>query len=97
MRSLGFHIAVVAILVGSISGFAQTQPNLENGFKDYGSIHGSNIDSVNLSTGNWMLHAPLIPDVPQRSALATHYFSFASSKNWQIRCIPIQTGHTCFW
>src|SRR5579864_5511211 len=36
---------------GAIAASAQTQPNLENGFKDYGSIHGSNIDSVNLTTG----------------------------------------------
>ncbi|HEY6350973.1 MAG TPA: hypothetical protein VI636_16340, partial [Candidatus Angelobacter sp.] len=98
MRSLRFHIAVTAILWCGISALAQTQPSLENGFKDYGSIHGSNIDSLNLTTGNWMLHAPLTPDVPQRGALAAHYFSFVSSKNWQMRCSSNPTtGQTCFW
>ena len=98
MRSLRFSTVVAAILLCGISALAQTQPSLENGFKDYGSIHGSNIDSVNLTTGNWMLHAPLIPGVPQRGALAAHYFSFVSSKNWQIRCSSNPTtGQTCFW
>ena len=83
--------------VGSACAF-QTQPNLENGFKDYGSTHGSNIDSVNVMSGNWMLHAPLIPGVPQRGGLGAHYFSFVSSKNWQVRCVSNPTnGQTCYW
>src|SRR5579864_5282526 len=83
---------------GAIAASAQTQPNLENGFKDYGSIHGSNIDSVNLTTGNWMLHSPLFADVAQRGDLGAHYFAYATSKNWQIKCTPNSTtGQTCFW
>src|SRR5579864_3611914 len=83
---------------GAIAASAQTQPNLENGFKNYDSIHGSNIDSVSLMSGNWMLHASALPDVAQRGDLGAHYFMYASSKNWQIRCISNPTtGQTCYW
>jgi RHS repeat-associated protein len=84
---------------GSTGAFAQTQPNLENGFKRYGSHDGSNLDTVNLMSGNWMLHAGLIPDIPQRAGLTNHYFLDTNSKNWQVRCISSQapSGQTCFW
>ena len=36
----------------SLATFAQTQPNLENGFKPYGSHDGSNLDTVTLTNGN---------------------------------------------
>jgi hypothetical protein len=47
---------------------AQVAPNLENGFKNYGSYDGSRLDTVNLMNGNLMLHAPLLPGIPQRGA-----------------------------
>ena len=34
--------------------FAQTAPNFENGFKNYGSYHSSDIDTVDLKSGNLM-------------------------------------------
>jgi hypothetical protein len=79
--------------------FAQTNPNLESGFKPYGSHDGSNLDTVNQMSGNWTLHVPLLPDFVQRGALASHYFLYASAKNWQVRCIPspAPSGQTCYW
>jgi len=41
---------------------AQSAPNLENGFKPYGSYDGSSIDTVNLQNGNLMLHLPAYPE-----------------------------------
>ncbi|HEV2962134.1 MAG TPA: hypothetical protein VG649_09945, partial [Candidatus Angelobacter sp.] len=76
----------ILVLAVTAPAFAQTQPNLENGFKYYGSHDGSNLDTVNLMSGNWMLHVPLFPDFVQRGALASHYFLYASAKNWQVRC-----------
>ena len=95
----GKLLALVAfIVVTGLFGFGQTQPNLENGFKNYGSIHGSNIDTVALEAGNWMLHAPLFGDIAQRGDLTFQYLIYASSKNWQIHCIPNPvTGQTCYW
>ncbi len=60
-------VVVAIILVGSLSAVAQTQPNFENGFKPWGSYDGSHLDSVNLMNGNVMLHAPLVPSIPQRA------------------------------
>ena len=48
---------------------AQTAPDLENGFKHYGSYDSSHLDTVNLQNGNLMLHAPLLPNYPQRGKL----------------------------
>src|SRR5947209_20522403 len=88
-----------ATCVLSLATFAQTQPNLENGFKPYGSHDGSNLDTVNLTNGNWMLHAALLPEILQRGASATGYALYARSKNWQVSCItsPAPTGLTCLW
>ena len=47
----------------------QSAPNLENGFKNYGSYDGSHLDTVNMMNGNVMLHAPLLPNHPQRGNL----------------------------
>jgi hypothetical protein len=35
----------------------------------------------------------------RRGALASHYFLYASAKNWQVRCIPSSapSGQTCYW
>ncbi len=48
---------------------AQTAPNLENGWKPYGSYDGSHLDTVNLMNGNVMLHVPILPATPQRGSL----------------------------
>src|SRR5205085_4787469 len=84
----------------SLATFAQTQPNLENGFKPYGSHDGSNLDTVTLTNGNWMLHVPLFPDIGQRGNHAAHYFLSANAKNWKVTCIPntqAATGQDCYW
>src|SRR5437588_11800489 len=84
----------------SLATFTQTQPNLENGFKPYGSHDGSNLDTVTLTNGNWMLHVPLFPDIGQRGAHAAHYFLSANAKNWKVTCIPntqAATGQDCYW
>src|SRR2546421_10613303 len=92
-------LSFVMLLTLPALAFAQSPVNLENGFKPYGSHDGSNLDTVNLTNGNWMLHAALLPEILQRGASATGYVLYASSKNWQVSCIPspAQTGRTCFW
>ena len=67
---------------------AQSAPNLENGFKPYGSYDGSHLDTVNLMNGSLMLHAPLIPGAPQRGSLQTSINLYMSSNDWQKSCQP---------
>ena len=77
---------------------AQTQPNLENGFKHYGSYDFHGVDTVNTMNGNLMLHTSLLPDYPQRGKLAPHYNLYVTSKTWQVRCVPTPDGpEFCFW
>ncbi|HLJ26988.1 MAG TPA: hypothetical protein VKY85_09800, partial [Candidatus Angelobacter sp.] len=97
MRSPGFYIAVAMILLASISALAQSAPDAENGFKNYGSYHGTNLDTVNVTNGNWMLHAPVLPDAVQRGSLTDHLMMYSTSKNWQPSCTFPSTGPVCQW
>jgi len=67
---------------------AQTAPNLENGFKPYGSYDGSSIDTVNLQNGNLMLHLPAYPEEPQRGKMNLNHIFYLTAKNWVHRCPP---------
>ncbi|HZI56695.1 MAG TPA: hypothetical protein VFF39_07955, partial [Verrucomicrobiae bacterium] len=75
---------IVFIANGAL--FAQTAPNLENGWKPFGSYDGTHLDTVNLLNGNLMLHAPIVPDVPQRGSLKIAYSLYGTSKDWQVSC-----------
>ncbi len=66
--------------------FSQSGPNLENGWKPFGSYDGSHLDTVNLMNGNLMFHGPILPDVPQRGSTKVVYTLFATSKDWQDVC-----------
>jgi YD repeat-containing protein len=65
------------------------------------SYDGSRLDTVNLMNGNLMLHAPLVPDTPQRGALSLGQILYATSKNWQSVCAPNAAYNfnvtTCSW
>src|SRR5258708_4159206 len=95
MKSMLSGLAVlIAMLLGlKTLTFGQTEPNLENGFKPYGTYSGSNIDSVNLMNGNLMLHIPMPFDLPQRGRVQPAYFLGVTSKLWMKTC----AGSTCWW
>ena len=79
---------------------AQAAPNLENGFKNYGSYDGSRLDTVNVMNGNLMLHIPVLPAFAQRGEFAPQYSLYVTSKSWQIRCksdTNSSTGQICWW
>ncbi|MBZ5492454.1 MAG: hypothetical protein LAO76_16115 [Acidobacteriia bacterium] len=67
---------------------AQSAPNLENGFKPYGSYEGSQLDTVNLMNGNVIFHAPLTPETPQRGSLKVSNTLYSTSQDWQVVCNP---------
>lgn len=92
--------AVLALLI-SLSAFGQTQVDLGNGFKPWGSYDGSSLDSVGLENGNLILHAPVIPKYPQRGSLAPEITLYVSSHNWEAACLsedPLSgTPTECSW
>src|SRR6476660_7513318 len=91
LLKLQFLLAI--ILAAGISTFGQTQPNLENGYKAYGSYDGSNIDTINTMNGNLMLHLPMPFTYPQRGGRLNLLNQLTiSSKNWSVQCDP-----GCHW
>src|SRR6478672_2663471 len=90
-------IIFVIIFASSTLLLAQTAPDLENGFKHYGSYDGSHLDTVNLQNGNLMLHAPLLPNYPQRGNLNLQDILAFTSKTWQVICVDVQEVQECGW
>jgi len=93
-------MAVLALLLaGSVAALAQMPPNLENGFKHWGSYDGGSLDTINTMNGNQMLHAPLLPNYPQRGGALTMQTSlYQTSKSWQIFCTTDLNGNPyCQW
>src|SRR6266481_8758426 len=81
---------------------AQSQPDLENGFKPYGTYAGSEIDTVNLSNGNLMLHIPMPFNYPQRGKLGYNSFLGVTTQVWTTKCYfpnaPLnRSGFRCQW
>src|SRR5436305_14903339 len=89
-----FVLFVCVILAATTAVLAQTQPNLENGVKHYGSYDFHGLDTVNTMNGNLMLHAPvpLLPGPPQRGGRHPQTVLYTSSKAWQVKCIPASSG-----
>jgi RHS repeat-associated protein len=77
----------------------QVQPNIENGFKSYGSYDSSTIDTVNLGNGGLTLHIPLPFSYPQRGgSLTPSYFLVSTSKSWQVQdYIPPGESAVYYW
>src|SRR5689334_14667066 len=98
MKSASFLAVFVLLFAAEFSLQAQKAPDLENGFKSYGSYDGSHLDTVNLMNGNLMLHAPLLPDYPQRGSLAVQPSLIFNSKTWQVICASMPgDGVACGW
>jgi hypothetical protein len=78
---------------------AQTSPDLENGFKNYGSYHSSDVDTVDLKSGNLMIHIPMPWTYPQRGGqINPKSLLTMSSKTWQIKCFTLENqGPFCYW
>ncbi len=79
------RILQIALCMGLLTrGLTAQTPNLEQGFKPYGSYHGGDIDSVNLSNGNVTMHAPLV-SYPQRGGKLGLSFSLVyNNKGWYV-------------
>jgi RHS repeat-associated protein len=77
-------LTLTLAMVGAPSLRAQSDPNLEQGIKPYGSYDSSAIDSVNLTNGALMAHIPLV-SFPQRGdKLSMGFFIRYNNKGWAI-------------
>jgi hypothetical protein len=90
---------LLVILAGVLPALAQQPANLENGFKHWGSYEGGSLDTVNNLNGNQMLHAPLLPNYPQRGGkLAMQISLYQTSKSWQVACsVQLNNQAACQW
>jgi RHS repeat-associated protein len=100
----GYRGVVCALLVALMcmgGAFAQANPNLEDGYKFYGTYHGSNIDTINTMNGNLMLHIPMPFTYPQRGGkIAPENLLTISSKAWSVQCDPPPPNSgapPCYW
>jgi YD repeat-containing protein len=84
------------IFICSTLSWGQTPPDVENGFKAYGSYDGSNLDSVNLMNGNLTLNIPMPFTYPQRgnNIDPKNHLTF-NFKGWQVVCPG--GGQSCYW
>ena len=96
MKSCKLWMLVAVILAGSVSVFAQTNVNEEQGMKPYDSWHGGDLDSVSMTNGGLVLHIPLA-SFPQRGNLDLSFMVRFSSKQWQVRgvCSGRPPHQTC--
>jgi len=74
---LRFLIVASFVACLTLSANAQT-PDVLEGLTPYGSFHGGEFDSVNLSNGNVLLRIPLL-DYPQRGGALKLGFSFVDN------------------
>ncbi len=82
MRRCGVVLSLVLSFALVRVASAQQTSELESGLKPFGSFQGGDIDSVSLSSGNLVLHIPLI-SYPQRGGmLRVSYFLLVNAKNW---------------
>jgi len=65
---------------------SQTQPNIENGLKPFGSYDSGNIETINTLNGNLMIHIPLPFTYPQRGNVQPENELTLSSKAWHVDC-----------
>lgn len=74
----------IVLLMNFGFAVAQNDPSLDTGLKPYGSYHGGDLDSVNLTNGNLTLHIPLAA-YPQRGSLGyTPRMTYNSKGGWYV-------------
>ena len=88
--------SVVFVLCCNSTAFGQSDPNLEQGLKPYGSYHGGDIDVVSMATGNLTVKIPLL-SYPQRGKLHLGSELVYNAKNYQFKQICTPNGCTDRW
>ncbi|HKR96168.1 MAG TPA: hypothetical protein VJW55_12425, partial [Candidatus Angelobacter sp.] len=83
MRSSRLLFFTIVLGMSFGAAVAQNDPTLDIGLKPYGSYHGGDLDSVNLSNGNLTLHIPLV-GYPQRGSLGYTPRIIYNNKGWSV-------------
>src|SRR5882672_4447904 len=92
MKSRKLWMLAAILLAGSVSVFAQNNPNEEQALKPYDSWHGGDLDSVSMTNGGLSLRIPLAA-FPQRGNLGLSFMVRYSNKAWQVHTTPMPPPH----
>src|SRR6202020_1909284 len=84
MKLVRLAVCIGVILGISTFALGQSEPNLETGFKPYGSYHGTDVDTVSIMNGNVTVHIPFPADYPQRGSLHDTMALLSHSKGWHL-------------
>ena len=79
-------IVCIGCILGSNFALGQSSddPTMDVGFKPYGSYHGGDLDSINLSNGFLNIHIPVI-SFPQRGSMGyTPQVIYNNYKGWSV-------------
>jgi RHS repeat-associated protein len=81
-HSLTLGCTAVLLATFLSPALAQINPNLETGFKPFGSYDDTSLDSVSVTNGNLIVHIPIF-DYPQRGQLKARLMLTYNGKGWQ--------------
>jgi RHS repeat-associated protein len=76
-------LAVTFLILVTVSTSGQTNPNTDQGMKPYDSFHGGALDSISLTSGNLIVHAPLYSSA-QRGKLQFAPFVLYNNKGFVL-------------
>src|SRR6185437_14280150 len=98
MKASRLLILGVLLMLGFVSAFAQNDPTLDTGFKPYSSYQGGDLDSVNLSNGNLVLHIPLSGYAQRGSPRYTPQIIY-NNKGWYVvpNCNSVTSACSPYW
>jgi hypothetical protein len=77
-------LAVLVLVFAAVAAYSQTNPNLEQGFKPFGTYDESSFDSVSTTNHNLNVNIPFF-DYPQRGSLHTNLRFLYNNKNYIVR------------
>lgn len=99
MNSGKLWIVAVVVLACGIAGFAQNNPNTDQGMKPFDSFHGGALDSVSITSGNLVFHVPFY-SLPQRGRVGLNFSMLYNNKGFRLQTScppPPQHGCTNTW
>ena len=89
-------LSLILFVSFAILATAQTQPNLETGYKPYGSHDVTSIDSINTMNGDLQVHIGLPFNYPQRGdRLTLPVYLHANSKGWHANSYSYPCAGSC--
>jgi len=88
--ALFLHFLLIYCFSGCIAS-AQATPDVDQGFRPYGSYEGGDIDTVNLSNGNLTLHIPVL-SYPQLGKVKLDFTLVYNAQPWRTLLLAAGTS-----